>query len=116
MLEKTDEGRQAAQEALRLVTDQAQHDEILELVLRTYDALPAYKLPEFKLLALGRQDVRAAASAASVNTHAELANELLFLGLYDEGAPEFVAARAEISKTEASKPPPKSNGSAFERW
>ena len=110
---KTDEGRQAAQEALRIVTDQAQHDEILELVLRAYDALPAYKLPEFKLLPLGRQDVRPVASAASVNTHTELANELLFLGLYDEGAPEFVAARAEISKIESTKPPPKANGSVL---
>ena len=110
---KMDEGRRAAQDALRLVTDQAQHDEILELVLRTYESLPAYKLPDFRMLTLGRQDVRDAATTASVNTHTELANELLFLGLYDEGAPEFVAARAEISKTEASKSPPKSNASTL---
>ena len=110
---KTDEGRQAAQEALRIVTDQAQHDEILELVLRTYESLPAYKLPDFRMLALGRQDVRGPAIAASINTHTERANELLFLSLYDEGAPEFVAARAEISKTEASKSPPKPNASTL---
>ena len=110
---KLDEGRRAAQEALRLVTDQAQHDEILELVLRTYDSLPAYKLPEFKMLPLGRQDVRAEAAASSAISHTELAGELLFLGLYDEGAPEFVAARSEIKKGETVARPPKSNASAL---
>ncbi len=110
---KLDEGRRAAQEALRIVTDQAQHDEILELVLRTYESLPAYKLPEFKIVPLGRQDVRAEAAASSTNTHTELAGELLFLGLYDEGAPEFVAARSEIKKVDANASAPKSNSSAL---
>ena len=111
---KTDEGRRTAQNALRLVLDQAQHDEILELVLRAYESLPAYKLTEFKLQPLGRQDVRQGASEPSAtNTHTELADELLFLGLYDEGAPEFVAARTEISKAEPSKPPAKSNASVL---
>ena len=114
-----DQGRVAAQNALRLATDAAQRDEILELVLRTYDSLPAYKLPEFKLLALGRQEVLsrpveivfkgpivadgtagtqlkspATEGDAFENPHSLLANELLFLGLYDEGAPEFAAAKA----------------------
>ena len=111
---KIDGGRRAAQNALRLVLDQAQHDEILELVLRAYDALPAYKLPELKRLPLGRQDVRQGAAEPSANsTHTELADELLFLGLYDEGAPEFVAARTEISKTEASKPLAKTDASVL---
>jgi tetratricopeptide (TPR) repeat protein len=110
---KLDEGRRAAQDALRIVTDQAQHDEILELVLRTYESLPAYKLPEFRMLPLGRQDVRAEAATASANRHTELAGELLFLGLYDEGALEFVAARSEIKKVEAGTPAPKSNASVL---
>ncbi len=110
---KLEEGRRSAQEALRIVTDQAQHDEILELVLRTYESLPAYKLPEFKMVSVGRQDVRTAAAASSANTHTELAGELLFLGLYDEGAPEFVAARNEIKKVDAVAPAPKSNSSAL---
>lgn len=106
---KLDEGRRAAQDALRLVTDQAQHDEILELILRTYESLPAYKLPEFRMQPLGRQEARASSVTASANTHSELAGELLFLGLYDEGAPEFVAARSEVRKVDASTPAPKSN-------
>ena len=110
---KLDEGRRAAQDALRIVTDQAQHDEILELVLRTYESLPAYKLPEFKMLPLARQYVRADAVTSSTSTHTELAGELLFLGLYDEGAPEFVAARSELRKVDTGTPAPKSNASAL---
>ena len=109
---KMDEGRRAAQDALRLVTDQAQHDEILELVLRTYEALPAYKLPEFRVLPLGRQDVRQISSEPSL-THKEIADELLFLGLYDEGAPELAAARAENNKAEAGKSPAKATTSSL---
>jgi soluble lytic murein transglycosylase-like protein/TolA-binding protein len=104
---KADDGRRAAQNALRLVLDQAQHDEILELVLRSYETLPSYRLPDFKMQPLGRQDVRQGASEPSPNTHKEIAHELLFLGLFDEGAPELVAARAENNKAAAGKPPAK---------
>lgn len=96
-----DHGRRAAQNGFRLTTAQAARDEILELVLRTYDSLPAYKFRDFKVLPLGRQNVfdsRAAGppnSTQGENAHALIANELLFLGLYDEGAPEFAAARKE---------------------
>ena len=109
---KMEEGRRAAQDALRLVTDQAQHDEILELILRTYESLPTYKLPELQLQPLGRQELRQGISEPSaLNTRKEIADELLFLGLYDEGAPELVAARAENNKTEAGKPPAKAPAS-----
>lgn len=119
-----DQGRVAAQNALRLATDAAQRDEILELVLRTYESMPAYRLPEFKLLALGRQEVLSkpvaivfkgpgvadGSTGASVNSpsdkngplenpHSLIANELLFLGLYDEGAPEFAAAKSASPAT-----------------
>ena len=99
-----DQGRRAAQNALRLATDAAQRDEILELVLRTYESLPTYKLPNFKLVPLGRQEVvgtPAETSAAGEHSvqdpHAAIANELFFLGLYDEGAPEFVAAKPVVA-------------------
>ena len=117
----TDQGRVAAQNALRLATDAAQRDEILELVLRTYDSLPAYKLPGFKLIALGRQEVLSkpvaidfkgpivadgatgnspsAKNGPLANPHSVLASELLFLGLYDEGAPEFAAAKTASPAT-----------------
>ena len=95
-----DQGRRAAQNALRLATDAAQRDEILELVLRTYESLPTYKLPNFKLVPLGRQEVVGTSADNSTATersvqelHTAIANELLFLGLYDEGAPEFATAK-----------------------
>ena len=92
---KMDEGRRAAQTALRLISDQALHDETLELVLRTYEALPAYKLPVFKLTLLGRNEVSPGPASNPVDrTHAGLAGELFFLGLYDEATPEFAAAVA----------------------
>ena len=95
-----DQGRRSAQNALRLTTDAAQRDEILELVLRTYESLPTYKLPNFKLVPLGRQEVVGTSADNSTATersvqelHTAIANELLFLGLYDEGAPEFATAK-----------------------
>jgi soluble lytic murein transglycosylase len=87
---KTDDARIAAQNALRLTTDQ-QRDPVIQLVRRTYDALPAYQLPDFKLLTLGRQG--SATAPATDNSHHGVADELFFLGLYDEAAPEFVAAK-----------------------
>jgi soluble lytic murein transglycosylase len=98
-----DQGRRAAQNALRLATDAAQRDEILELVLRTYGSLPTYKLPTFKVVPLGRQEVvgppaeNSTASESVQDPHSAIANELLFLGLYDEGAPEFVAAKPVVA-------------------
>lgn len=88
---KTDDARIAAQTALRLITDPAQRDSVLQLIRRTYEALPAYQLPDFKLLSLGRQV--SATAPATENSHQAVADELFFLGLYDEAAPEFVAAR-----------------------
>jgi soluble lytic murein transglycosylase len=88
---KTDDARIAAQNALRLTTDQAQRDSLLQLVRRSYEALPAYQLPDFNQLTPGRQV--SATAPATDNSHQGVADELFFLGLYDEAAPEFVAAK-----------------------
>jgi soluble lytic murein transglycosylase len=111
---KMDEARRAAQSALRLVTDQAQHDEILDLVRRTYDSLPAYRLPEFKLLPVGRKMRSPGESERASSTHGDLADELLFLSLFDEGVPELVVAQkeranlAKASSNTSSMPLPRS--------
>lgn len=99
---KTDDARIAAQNALRLPTDQAPRDSVLQLVRRTYEALPAYQLSDFKLLALGRQV--SATLPATETSHQAVADELFFLGLYDEAAPEFVAAKVgnEVGANKAS--------------
>jgi soluble lytic murein transglycosylase-like protein/TolA-binding protein len=87
--------RVAAQSALRLTEDENVKREMLDVAKRAYAKLPAYnRLPQFELLPFGRQEVRQAGSrpAPSQPTHRALADELLFLGLYDEGAPELAIA------------------------
>lgn len=102
---KMDEGRRSAQSALRLTSDQALYDETLELVLRTYDALPAYKLPVFKLTPLGRKEAGPAPQSFA-RTHAELADELFFLGSYDEAIPELAAAGTQSFTSQVIQRPP----------
>lgn len=84
--------RVAAQSALRLTEDEGATRELLDVARRAYAQLPAYnRLPGFKLLPFGRQEIRQSASS-SKPTHKAIADELLFLGLYDEGAPELAVA------------------------
>ncbi|HYO91638.1 MAG TPA: lytic transglycosylase domain-containing protein, partial [Pyrinomonadaceae bacterium] len=86
--------RVGAQSALRLTEDESVKREMLDVAGRAYRQLPAYnRLPQFKLLPFGRQEIRETASPVSSKpTHKALADELLFLGLYDEGAPELAVA------------------------
>ena len=104
---QAEEGRRLAQNGFRITADAAPRDEMLELVLRAYEALPAFKLPTFTLLKLGRQEVKTAKPQPDGvdASHRALADELFFLGLYDEGVPEFVVARSEAG-TIATKPQP----------
>jgi soluble lytic murein transglycosylase-like protein/TolA-binding protein len=86
--------KSAANQALRLSTDGAVRREMLDVLRAAYARLPAYQLPNFTLIPAGRANVLDAnAPAANDRSHAALANELLFLGLYDEGAPELAAAQ-----------------------
>jgi soluble lytic murein transglycosylase len=56
-----------------------------------YATLPAYqKVPTFKLMEFGRKEpLRKDRDTTPGNTHQRIAEELLFLGLYDEGTPEL---------------------------
>ena len=94
--------RAAAQAGLRLTEDADASRELLDIARLAYANLPAYNsFPPLRLIALGRQDVLANAPAQVANStdgepsHRKMADELLFLGLYDEGAPELAAARLE---------------------
>lgn len=104
-----EQGRRLAQDGLRVVQDAAPRDEMLELVLRAYQALPTFKLPSFNLLTLGRQEVNStnAQSDGVEPSHQALAEELFFLGLYDESVPEFAVARSEVSNPTVAKPVPR---------
>lgn len=90
--------RQAAQNQLRIETDPARRKDLLRIANSSYAALPTYKFPSFQLLSLGRHYVIESAPAEEPSlTHQRLADELLFLGLYDEATPELVAARGETA-------------------
>lgn len=86
--------RKNVQAALRLTVDTQQRVRMLETLRKTYAALPAYKtIPAFRLIEAGRTQVRKLKQSANVqNPHKVLADELLFLGLFDEAAPEFDAS------------------------
>ena len=87
--------RLAAQSALRLTEDENATRELLDIARRAYTSLPAYnRLPQFQLLPFGRQEIlESGALPVSNRTHRALADELLFLGIYDEGAPELAVAK-----------------------
>ena len=82
--------RISAQNALRLTDSADVRAKMLEVIKTAYANLPEYKkAPNFKLLELGRKDVLKEKSTNSTqNSHQVLADELLFLALYDEAAPE----------------------------
>lgn len=88
---QTEAARRAGQSALRLSSDPAVRAELLDQLRSAYDGSPAYRLPSFKPLSLGRQHVLTDASTANPPLPSNVADELLFLGLYDEGIPELAA-------------------------
>ena len=93
---QADQARTSAQASLRLTEDPVLRAEMLKILQATYETLPGYKLTAFKLVPLGRQEILPTGvdSANREHTHKEIADDLLFLGLYDEAMPELFAARA----------------------
>ncbi|MGH9969890.1 MAG: transglycosylase SLT domain-containing protein [Pyrinomonadaceae bacterium] len=108
---QSDQGRRLAQDALRLIEDPAPKDELRELLLRTYEGLPAYQFPSLKIVPLGRQQVVTTneTQGGQEISHRALADELIFLGLYDEGIPEFAATKLELPVSK-DQPPQKTAG------
>lgn len=103
--------RQAAQNALRLTDDAALQKQLLNKIKETYAVIPAYqKIPNFKLLPLGRIEVLKEKPNVSANYHQNLADELLFLGLYDEGTPELETA---LGNPKPQIPNPKSDDLSY---
>jgi soluble lytic murein transglycosylase len=92
--------RKAAQAVLRLTENAEVRAKMLEIARRAYATLPDYqKIPGGKVLELGRKDVlKAERVNPSTDYHQTLADELLFLGLYDEAAPELENIDAETRR------------------
>lgn len=108
---QAERARAAAQSALRLTEDPTATQQLLDIARRAYAALPAYnRVPSYRLLTVGRQEILTGAARASEQapTHQALADELLFLGIYDEGAPELAVAENAFSgggEKPETKPP-----------
>lgn len=68
----------------------------LDLIKQCYAGTPEYqKIPNYKLLEFGRKSILKEKPKDFVVNHQTLADELLFLGLYDEGTPELETALRE---------------------
>jgi soluble lytic murein transglycosylase-like protein len=89
-----EQARLAAQSGLRLSEDKTRRGELIEILRRSYAALPNYKLPSFQIVPL----FKTAVSSTSTNSkHQQLGETLFGLGLYDEAMPEIFAARVAIT-------------------
>ncbi len=84
--------REASQSALRFSFDDESTRDALGIARFAYNALPAYRtVPAAHVEDVGRKDIRTKnfPEWSAPPTHKAVADELLFLGLYDEGAPEL---------------------------
>ena len=85
--------RRSLQAALRLTDLPDERAKIIASLRTAYAAVPAYSaFPKFKLLSLGRQALVTPKPNDTAATRT-IADELLFLGLFDEAAPELEAKR-----------------------
>ena len=101
------EAKDAATRALRLTEDATAQRDLLTILRTSYSRLPAYSsVSRFRLIEAARPALTRAVSDASRQA---LAAELIFLGLYDEGAPElrlggFGGARSAMDSTDDAQP------------
>jgi soluble lytic murein transglycosylase-like protein/TolA-binding protein len=86
-----DQVRIAATILLRVTSDPQRRTEALKYLKDAYNALPAYRLPEFKRVSL----LSSQQSENNTDNHSVLADSLLLLGLYDEALPEIVTVRTQ---------------------
>lgn len=80
-----DEARVAAQNAIRLTTDQGVRAELIGILKRAYENLPNYKLPALELVPL------------TSNTPGASGEKLFAMGLFDEAMPELLNARSSAT-------------------
>ena len=97
-----DGSRRALQAALRVTDLPDERAKIIASLRAAYAAIPAYSaFPKLKLVSLGRQSPVTSKPNESPSART-IADELLFLGLYDEAAPELEAKRRSTSAREKS--------------
>jgi soluble lytic murein transglycosylase len=90
--------KSAANQALRFAIGATTRDEMLKILRGAYSKLPGYQLPKMPIPGVGRTTpIEAGATPRSDSSHQTIADELLFLGLYDEGARELLQTTAAKS-------------------
>ncbi len=96
-----DEYRKAQQSIYRLTNDA----KTLEIIKKTYSVLSEYqKIPGGKLLEFGRKEILKEKREIKIKSyHQTLADELLFLGLYDEATPELETSLTENAKGKTAR-------------
>lgn len=88
------EAKDAANQALRLIDDEAAGNELLGILRKCYSNLPAYSAASrHRLIPVARESIARSAPVEAEVTHHTLASELMFLGLYDEGVTELAETR-----------------------
>ena len=89
-----DANRRRVQAALRLTVGPAERDRLLATLRTIYSNLPAYRnLPSFKLLDVLNPKAKSSVhKTPATDVHKALAEQLSYLGLYDEAAIELEAA------------------------
>ncbi len=94
--------RKSAQAVLRMTENAEIRAKMLELLKKSYASLPDYqKIPSGKLLEFGRKNIlKERGEKSADNYHKNLADEFLFLGLYDEGTPELETSQLRITNYE----------------
>jgi soluble lytic murein transglycosylase len=98
---QAEQARQAAQSALRITSDTTERGKLLGIVRRTYAALPNYTFPNLQEITIGRREVMTAApQIGTAYINLQRAYDLFFLGLYDEGVPEFTDYRGAVKTME----------------
>jgi soluble lytic murein transglycosylase len=108
--------RHSAQAVLRLTANNEIRSKMLEVLRKCYASLPEYqKIPSGKLLDFGRREIFSEnRKNPTGNYHKNLADELLFLGLYYEATPELETSlmengkrKTENAETNEQNPKPK---------
>ncbi|HZS43998.1 MAG TPA: tetratricopeptide repeat protein [Blastocatellia bacterium] len=98
--------KEKADLALRLSDDENIRKRMLEVLRRAYDQLPAYRAPfGYRVANVSREY----GQPTTGQSHDALARELLFLGMYDEGAAELGMANGSYSENQV---PSESNDKA----
>ncbi len=94
-----DTRRKAIQSAIRMTIDEGARERLLNSLREVYAELPAYsKLPRFTFVDRSRKEpAEKPKRQTGAARHRRIAEELLFLGLYDEAAPELEAGRLPAS-------------------